>query len=401
MITFIHAADLHLDTPFSGIEQTSKELAEKLRQAPYESLANIVDLAIEKNVDFVLLAGDLYNTKRVNIKAQSLFIDQLNRLDKAQIKVFVTRGNHDYLTESEHTLTLPFPDNVYQYDAEVSTHIIETKQNKRVAVSGFSYDSQWVFDRKIEEYPNRANNIDRHIGMLHGSADSVISKEANYAPFTLKELRAKNYDYWALGHIHMRQELAPNTHYPGNIQGLHKNETGEKGCLLIEWDNHTQQTHFIPTAPIIWETVETDISAVQNVAELFEALRGEMKTLNTEREVLVHLTLRSNEDYNEQIVSLIQEPHFNEQLTKQLNLPNIWIVAVDFILEEVHDTQTLENRYPEMWQKATDKALAAQSFAEMTEGIFKQIPSKYLNETNSEEYRRKMIEKANAKIHLK
>ena len=83
-----------------------------------------------------------------------------------------------------------------------------------------------------------------------------------------------------------------------------------------------------------------------------------------------------------------------------MNLPNIWIVAIDFILEEVHDTQTLENRYPEMWQKATDKALAAQSFAEMTEGIFKQIPSKYLNEINSEEYRQKMIEKANAKIHL-
>lgn len=401
MIRFIHAADLHLDTPFSGIEQTSKQLAEKLRQAPYESLANIVDLAIEKNVDFVLLAGDLYNTKRVNIKAQSLFIDQLNRLEKAEINVFVIRGNHDYLTESEQTLTLPFPDNVYTYDAEVSTHTIVTKENQRVAVSGFSYDSQWVFDRKIEEYPNRVNNIDLHIGMLHGSADSVISKEANYAPFTIHELQSKNYDYWALGHIHLRQQLAPNIHYPGNIQGLHKNETGEKGCLLIEWDNHTQQTHFIPTAPIIWQTAAVDISSIQNVAELFEALRGEMKTLSSQQEVLVHLTLRSNEDYNEKLIGLIQEPHFNEQLTKQLNLPNIWIVAVDFILEEVNDTQTLENRYPEMWQSATDKALAANSFTEMTEGIFKQIPSKYLNETNSEEYRQKMIEKAIAKIHLK
>ena len=401
MITFIHAADLHLDTPFSGLEQTSQKLAEKLRQAPYESLANIVDLAIEKNVDFVLLAGDLYNTKRVNIKAQSLFIDQLNRLEKAHIKVFVIRGNHDYLTESGQTLTLPFPDNVYTYDPEVSTHTIVTKQNKRVAISGFSYDSQWVFDRKITDYPDRANNIDLHIGMLHGSADSMLATEANYAPFTINELQSKNYDYWALGHIHLRQQLAPNIHYPGNIQGLHKNETGEKGCLLIEWDNHTQQTQFIPTAPITWQTAEVDISSIQNVGELFETLRGEMKTLNGAKEVLVHLTLRSNEDYNEKLIGLIQEPHFNEQLTKQLNLPNIWIVAVDFVLDEVNDTQTLENRYPEMWQNATNKARAAESFTEMTEGIFKQIPSKYLNETNTEEYRQKMIEKAIAKIHLK
>lgn len=401
MITFIHAADLHLDTPFSGLEQTSQKLAEKLRQAPYESLANIVDLAIEKNVDFVLLAGDLYNTKRVNIKAQSLFIDQLNRLEKAHIKVFVIRGNHDYLTESGQTLTLPFPDNVYTYDPEVSTHTIVTKQNKRVAISGFSYDSQWVFDRKITDYPDRANNIDLHIGMLHGSADSMLATEANYAPFTINELQSKNYDYWALGHIHLRQQLAPNIHYPGNIQGLHKNETGEKGCLLIEWDNHTQQTQFIPTAPITWQTAEVDISSIQNVGELFETLRGEMKTLNGAKEVLVHLTLRSNEDYNEKLIGLIQEPHFNEQLTKQLNLPNIWIVAVDFVLDEVNDTQTLENRYPEMWQNAINKARAAESFTEMTEGIFKQIPSKYLNETNTEEYRQKMIEKAIAKIHLK
>ena len=126
-----------------------------------------------------------------------------------------------------------------------------------------------------------------------------------------------------------------------------------------------------------------------------------MKTLNGQREVLVNLTLRSNEDYNEKLIGLIQEPYFNEQLTKQLNLPNIWIVAVDFVLNETNDAQTLENRYPEMWQSATDNALTTQTFTEMTEGIFKQIPSKYLNETNSEAYRHKMIEKAIAKIHLK
>ena len=401
MIRFIHAADLHLDTPFSGIEKTSKELAEKLRQAPYDSLANIVDLAIERTVDFVLFSGDLYNTKRINIKAQSLFIEQLNRLNSADIKVFVIRGNHDYLTESDQSLTLPFPDNVYTFGADVSTHIIETKKNQRIAISGFSYDTQWVFDRKIQAYPNREPNVNLHIGMLHGSADSITSTEANYAPFTLRELQEKNYDYWALGHIHQRQELAPNIHYPGNIQGLHKNEVGGKGCLLIEWDDHNQQTEFIPTAPIIWQSVDLDISSMEHVAELFEALRGEMENLSKKEEKLIHLTLKSNEDYNEKLIELIQEPAFNEQMTRQMNDDRIWIVTIDFVLDEINDTQTLENRYPEMWQKAVEKAISNQSFTEMTEGIFNQIPQKYLTEENSEAYRQKMIEKAMAKIHLK
>ena len=237
--------------------------------------------------------------------------------------------------------------------------------------------------------------------MLHGSADSITSTEANYAPFTLRELQEKNYDYWALGHIHQRQELAPNIHYPGNIQGLHKNEVGEKGCLLIEWDDHNQQTEFIPTAPIIWQSVDLDISSMEHVAELFEALRGEMENLSKKEEKLIHLTLKSNEDYNEKLIELIQEPTFNEQMTHQMNDDRIWIVKIDFVLEESNDTQTLENRYPEMWQKAVEKAISNQSFTEMTEGIFNQIPQKYLTEENSEAYRQKMIEKAMAKIHLR
>ena len=88
-------------------------------------------------------------------------------------------------------------------------------------------------------------------------------------------------------------------------------------------------------------------------------------------------------------------------MTQQMNDDNIWIVTIDFVIEESNDTQTLENRYPEMWQKAVEKAISNQSFTEMTEGIFNQIPQKYLTEENSEAYRQKMIEKAMAKIHLK
>lgn len=398
MITFIHAADLHLDTPFSGLEQISKKLANKLRDAPYESLAALVDQALEHQVDFVLIAGDIYNTKRVNIKAQSLFVDQMKRLEQANIAVFMIRGNHDFLTTEDKALTLPLPENVYTYSVDVQTHIFKTKNNERVAISGFSYETRWVFDRKVTDYPTRRSDVNLHIGMLHGSLDGT---EASYAPFSLQELRQKKYDYWALGHIHQRQELAPNIHYPGNIQGLHKNETGPKGALLVEWTPQAQEITFLPTAPIIWESLAVDITDVENVGELFETLRGEMETLGDTDEVLVHLTLRATVHENEQLLQLIQEPDFNEQLTKQLNLPNIWIASVTFLLEKEDDRQSLQGLYPEMWANAIDKAFEKETFEEITASIFNQIPSKYLNETNTKVYREELLAKAIAKIYMK
>ena len=145
-----------------------------MREAPFESFANIVDRAIAEGVDFVLLAGDLYNTEHINIKAQSLFVEQLERLNQAEIPVFLTRGNHDYLTEDTQTLSLPLPENVFTYTAEVTTHQITTKNNQRVVITGFSYDSKWIFERKIEEYPTRQPNVDLQIGLLH--AHWIVSK---------------------------------------------------------------------------------------------------------------------------------------------------------------------------------------------------------------------------------
>lgn len=400
---FIHAADLHLDTPFQGLEQTSKKLAEKLRAAPFESLANIVDQALAEMVDFVLLAGDLYNTQRVNIKAQSLFIDQLDRLDEAGIPVFLIRGNHDFLTEDAETLSLPFPSNVYTYFEKVQTHVVEMKSGERVAVTGFSYNKQWIFERKIAEYPKRRTDVDLHIGMLHGSLEGMQTTEGNYAPFSVGELRGKNYDYWALGHIHQREKLSENppVYYAGNIQGLHKNEPGEKGCLLVEWSPRGYQVNFMPTAPMIWDSLAVELSEVTNISELFEAIRAAIDAQDYPQDVLLHLTLRASADANERIVDFIQRREFREQLSKHLKLAHVWFASVDFQLEESADTQTLEKLYPEMWGKVLQQTQEAETFHEMTEQIFDQIPSKYINRENEAKYRQEMIEKAIAKILLK
>jgi len=403
MIRFIHAADLHLDTPFSGLEQTSKTLAEKLREAPFESLAKIVDIAIEKAVDFVLFSGDLYNTKRVNIKAQSLFIEHLNRLNKADIPVYLIRGNHDYLTEEAQKLALPFPKNVYTYGPDVETHILETKNKERIAITGFSYDTQWVTERKIKKYPKRRPDVNLQIGLLHGDIETSLTREANYAPFTLAELREKNYDYWALGHVHQRQQIAeqPSVYYPGNIQGLHKNETGEKGCLFVEWTTREQHVQFIPTAPVIWESMTLELSEIENVSDLFQAMQEAIAEKEYKQDVLINLIIKAKTDDDEDLIHFTQEKEFAEQLSKQLGVSNVWVASVELIVEEAADQQALQKMYPNEWDKVLRKAEKTTIFNELTERIFEQIPSRYLNQKNSKAYREQMIQKAIAKLHLK
>ncbi len=403
MITFIHAADLHLDTPFSGLERTSKELASKLREAPFESLANIVDKAIAEGVDFVLLAGDLYNTEHINIKAQSLFVEQLERLNQAEIPVFLTRGNHDYLTEDTKTLSLPLPNNVFTYTAEVTTHQIITKGNQRVAVTGFSYDSKWIFERKIEEYPTRQSNVDLQIGMLHGSLDRLETTEATYAPFTINELQSKQYDYWALGHIHKRQQISANplAIYPGNIQGLHKNETGPKGAMLVKWSPREITTEFFKTAPVVWQNIKVDISGIERLSELLKTVQGEIKANEQSEDVLIHLKLEATEDIDEGLVSTIQGLDFPDQLTRQLGLKNHWFVQVELRLIETSERVALGKMHPEIWQEVLKKTQKKSVFDEKTANVFQQIPARYLIKEDDESYREEMIQRAIEKIQMK
>lgn len=403
MIKFIHAADLHLDTPFLGLEQLSTNLSEIMRKAPFQSFQKIVDQAIENEVDFVLLSGDLYNTQKINIQAQSTFIKQLQRLNQVEIPVFLIRGNHDYLTEETQTLTLPLPENVYTYSAEVMTHRIETKRNKKVAVSGFSYHSQWVHERKIKAYPQRLENVDMHIGMLHGDVENTTTINGNYAPFTVDELRQKNYDYWALGHIHQKQQLSthPLAIYPGNIQGLHKNETGEKGCLLVEWSERGEKIEFIPTAPIIWAQLQIDLSGVENITQLIQRMHEKIEERNISADALLYLMIQVNKEDNEELIHFIQTREFSEELSKQINLPNVWIAQTEVKVNQALNQQSLGELYPKEWSQAVKNAEKLTVFNEMTEKILNNIPRKYLTETNTTDYRKQMIEKAIAKIYLK
>ncbi|KRM43497.1 metallophosphoesterase family protein [Lentilactobacillus parafarraginis] len=253
---FVHAADLHLDSPFLGLQNDAipVDLLDRVRQSTFQSFERIVDDAITNRVDFVLLAGDLFDRNDHSVAAEVFFLDQLNRLANQHIPVFLLFGNHDYFDGD--VASLGYPKNTYVFPSNVATTKLETHQGERIAISGFSFNKRWVREAKIADYPEATGN-GYHIGMLHGSLESLNSPDGNYAPFTLDQLEAKHYNYWALGHIHKRQSLdaGKTINYPGNPQGRHINEAGEKGYLMVHTENGQFHADFHATAPIVWRVI--------------------------------------------------------------------------------------------------------------------------------------------------
>lgn len=229
---FIHAADIHLDSPLRGLERYEGAPVDAIRQATRRALENLVRVAVEESVDFVLLAGDIYDGDWEDHNTGLFFAHQMARLRAAKIRVFLIAGNHD--AQSKMTRSVLLPSNVVTFPArEPATELIE---ELRVAIHGQSFFSPVVKEDLSSRYPMAVPGY-FNIGMLHTCATGREGHEP-YAPCTIEGLRAKGYDYWALGHIHLREVLCedPLIVFPGNIQGRHIRETGPKGCLLVEVD---------------------------------------------------------------------------------------------------------------------------------------------------------------------
>lgn len=278
-VRFIHTADLHLDSPFLGLNNLPKDLWENVQESTFMALHRIIDAAIERDVDFVIIVGDLFDGEDRSIKAQARLRRQMERLEKAGIQAFIVHGNHDHFGGS--WLTLDLPKNVHIFGTEVEMKRIETKTGNTVHLYGFSYSERHVRDRKILDY-KKAGDADFHIGLLHGHCEGGTSSHQPYAPFSLYELLEKEMDYWALGHIHKSEILHedPWVVYSGNPQGRHRQELGEKGCYAVKLSKHgTSSLEFIPTAVIRWESVEIVYHEKMSFTEFYQSCRHAMESI--------------------------------------------------------------------------------------------------------------------------
>lgn len=266
---FIVAADIHLDSPLQGLSRYEGAPVDVLRGATREALRNLVSLAIEEKVAFVLLSGDLYDGDWRDYHTGLFLSQQLSRLREAGVKVFIIYGNHD--AESRITKSLRLPDNVRILSTKSPETILIEEFG--VAIHGQGFAKRDVIENLAERYPEATKGF-FNIGMLHTALSGSEGHEP-YAPCALGTLQSKGYDVWALGHVHIRKVYSevPLIFYPGNIQGRHVRETGPKGCTLVSVeDGQVASFEHMDFHVIRWEVIPVDASDLSAAVDVVDAV---------------------------------------------------------------------------------------------------------------------------------
>ncbi|MSR35225.1 MAG: DNA repair exonuclease [Gemmatimonadetes bacterium] len=275
---FLHIADVHLDTPFAG---RSDEVRRRLREASREALRRAVSCALTERVHAVLLAGDLFDGERMSFPTERFLLEELGRLAEACIPIVYATGNHDPGRDAKRTRPLDWPPNVEIVgDGEPRRIVVRDRDGQEVGhVTAAGHASRRETGDLAASFPAVGDQSLPQVGLLHtqvrGSSGS--DEHEPYAPCDLPRLIASGHDYWALGHVHLRQCLAeaPAVHYPGNLQGRTHRESGPKGGLLVGLARGARaRVEFRAFAPVRFETVSVmDIEDADTLERLLARMR--------------------------------------------------------------------------------------------------------------------------------
>jgi predicted MPP superfamily phosphohydrolase len=273
--SFIHAADIHLDSPLVGLSTYDGAPVELLRNAPRAAFSNLIDEAIREHVDFMVIAGDLYDGAWKDFNTGLFFTREMGRLKRKEIPVFIAHGNHD--AESELTKQLTLPDNVTVF----STRKAESKHLKHLGVvlHGQSFRDAKTEENLAVDYPPAVPDC-FNIGVLHTAVEGHAA-HAPYAPCLLSDLTDKGYDYWALGHVHEHKILneGPMVAFPGNLQGRHIRETGPRGALLVTVENGKPSVERLFVDTVRWHKIEIDAGSAHSLQDVVLLARDRLETL--------------------------------------------------------------------------------------------------------------------------
>jgi DNA repair exonuclease SbcCD nuclease subunit len=272
---FVHTADLHLDSPFIGLQAVSPPVASELREATFRTFDRIVDLCIERSADFLLVAGDIYDSRDQSLRAQLRFRDNLRRLCDSGIPTFIVHGNHDPL--SGWSASLAWPEQVHIFGGREVTSAPVLRDGETIAhVYGMSYATQDVRTNLARMF-RRDDDGPFALGLLHCNVGQDTGHEP-YAPCALEDLKLSGMDYWALGHVHNHDILAherPMVVYPGNPQGRNPRELGPRGCYVVDVDSRGDcGADFVPVDTIRWFRATVSIDELESDDALVSAVEG-------------------------------------------------------------------------------------------------------------------------------
>lgn len=293
---FVHAADIHLDSPLAGAgAATPPAIRDALLAATFGAFGNLIRLCIDTKADALLIAGDVYDARDKSLRAQLEFVAGLRELDREGIRSFICHGNHDPLDGWEAGLSLP--PSAHRFGSEFAAVPLDPCHPERAVVYGVSYPSQRVVDNVVRGF-RRSDDAGFAIGLMHANVGSITGHE-NYAPCSLDDLASTGIDYWALGHVHTRAVLSPSAPaavYPGNLQGRHVNETGERGAYVVTaTESGAISLDFRPLDVVRWRRIEADVSRALTWEGALEAASAEIERALDEsanRPVMYRLELR-------------------------------------------------------------------------------------------------------------
>ncbi len=277
MFQFIHAADIHLDSPLRGLETHEDAPVREIRAACRRAFDNLIEMAIDEEVNFVLLAGDVYDGDWRDYNTGLFFVDRMARLMRAGIQVFMISGNHDAASQISKSLQLP--DNVKVLSTKTPETIL--LNDLGVAIHGQGYNSRAVKENLAAQYPSALPNY-YNIGLLHTALTGRAGHEP-YAPCSVDDLLARGYDYWALGHVHQSEIIhqAPYVVFSGNLQGRHIRETGPKGAILVTVDDGVMSLEQRELDVVRWSLCPLNVAECREVDEVYELIRTAFSDIST------------------------------------------------------------------------------------------------------------------------
>jgi exonuclease SbcD len=289
-VKFVHAADLHVDSPLRGLVRYEGAPA-GLAGATRRALERLVALCIGEQASFLVLAGDLVDGTARDYKTGLFFVKQMLRLRDAGIAVFSVRGNHD--AESRIVTCLALPENVVEVGLEAPETVVLERLG--VAIHGRSYRERATMENLAATYPRRISGA-LNVGVLHTSADGREGHDT-YAPCNVETLRRLGYHYWALGHVHAREVLGtdPWIVFPGNLQGRSMRERGPKGATVVTFEGERiERVEHRSLDVVRFSTSGVDVTDAASLADILDAIGGALERFAEEdddRIVVVRIVL--------------------------------------------------------------------------------------------------------------
>lgn len=301
---FLHAADLHLGAPLESLgEAIDSGTYNRIKPLVNKAFDRLIDVAIDEQVDFVVLAGDVYDNADRDPGAQRRFLLGLRRLTDADIKVFMVHGNHDPLTKDIKQGVLPEGVTVFPA-GKLGSQVVTMRNGVDVTVAGVSYARKEETDNLVPLFADLTGRT--IVGVLHTNVGGNDSGHKNYAPSTPAELQASPVNYWALGHIHKRSVNPIDSGwwaYPGNLQGrsVKASECGPKGVLIVEVDDDGRvlEPRFVDCSTVRFERVSVPVDTVGVITDLNDVVNEALARVVAEAEglpVMVRLELTGSTD---------------------------------------------------------------------------------------------------------